>query len=119
MPTSKLGTWIYERGTVTGGGGDGTGAIPDAPPVTIDTDGSGNPDVAVEDKMDGTVEVAIYWHPDPSATTANFTGVQVFLEDPDISDKPAPHLAGGTQLNDTTQQSGAWKPVHKTDSFES
>src|SRR5262252_2402456 len=107
MATSKLGTWIYEKGTATGGGGGGT-VIPDVPPVVID-------DTSIGDHMDGNIEVAIYWHPAATATAENFTGVHVYLEDPDVSDKPAPSLDGTVKLNDTTQQSGAWKPQLVTD----
>jgi hypothetical protein len=101
------GTWIYERGTTSGGGGPVV--APDAPPVVI-TDNQ-----AIVD-ADGQYEVTVGWKPGAGAPT---TGVAVFLEDPDLSALAEAPMDGSIALDGTSQLSGKWQPVRETDSFTS
>ena len=99
------GTWIYEVGSAQGGSGDASASIPDPPPVTIDETLT-----SVGEIENGQMEIVVHWKPDATANPDNFTGVEVYLEDPDISDKPSPKLDGTVKLGDattpTTQKSG-------------
>src|SRR4249920_3786119 len=78
MSTTTPGSWIYEKGSVSGGGGGGGTGLP-APPVSIE------PPAEVIFRSDHRVEVDVQWNPDAKATKANFLGCAVYLEDPDIS----------------------------------
>jgi hypothetical protein len=117
MATTKLGTWIYERGSPSGTTGGGAG---EEPPPVIGLDSS------VEEKEDGQIEVAIHWTKNPSATAENFTGVKVYLEDPDVSEKATAPLDDtvtfgqrGTTGTPTSVVSGTWQPIPKTESTKS
>ena len=74
-PGNSGGSWIIES---SGGGGGTAPTIPTAPPVTI---------VKAETfyRSDHKVEVDVLWTPATNATKTNFSGVAVYLEDPDIS----------------------------------
>ena len=106
------GTWIYEITTPSGQGGGG--AIPEAPPVTF-----GIPEAEVFFRTNHRVEVDVNWVPSPSATPQNFTGVAVYIEDPDVSSAVNSPLDGSTPLDGTRQQSGQWTPVFVNDSYSS
>lgn len=108
------GTWIYEKGSVTGGGGGTGGGGAPAPDVSI----VGSADVIF--RSDHRVEVDIDWTAAPTATAANFLGVAVYLEDPDISTGANHVLDGGSMpLDGTAQVSGEWAPVRINDSVKS
>ena len=105
------GTWIVENGSGAGGGG-GPESAP-APPVHIDS-------VEVEEIYDGRFEIRVLWTPDATATVDNFTGVGIYLEDPDLSDTPlAPMDGTGTTMDGSTQAAGKWSPTYMADSTKS
>jgi hypothetical protein len=113
------GTWIYEKGSVTGGGGGTGGGLP-APPVSID------PVVEVVFRSDHRVEVDVPWTANALATAKNFLGCAVYLEDPDISsgeNQPLGTGGGaptdGMPLDATAQVSGDWAPIPVGDSTKS
>ena len=115
MSTTTPGSWIYEKGSVSGGGGigPGGGGAP-APPVSIE------PPVEVIFRSDHKVEVDIQWFADALATKKNFTGCVVYLEDPDISTGANQPLDGNSLvLNQSSQMSGNWAPVLVNHSVES
>jgi hypothetical protein len=89
----------------SGGQGGGAGvSIPSAPPVTI------NPPAEVLLRDNGKVEIDVAWTPNASANASNFSGVKVFVEDPDISSGTQAPLDGTTPLDGSAQVSGAWQP---------
>jgi hypothetical protein len=88
------------------------GVAPPAPNVTIGT-------ATVTFRNDHKVEVDVNWTAGASANAQNFTGVAVYLEDPDISTGPIPKLDGSTTLDGTAQASGKWVPVFENDSLVS
>jgi hypothetical protein len=106
MATTTIGTWIYDKGSATGGGGGGGGGVP-APDVSI----LPSPDVVF--RSDHKVEVDVAWLPDASATPQNFLGVQVYLEDPDISSAANGPMDGTSVTMDgtTNQMSGDHAPI--------
>src|SRR4030095_1230870 len=114
---ATAGTWIYEKGTVTGGGGGG-GGVP-APPVSI----VGSADVIC--RSDDRVEVDVAWVPHASATPQNFLGVAVYLEDPDISSGKNVPLGDtatgedGIPLDASVQVSGELAPNPVSESTKS
>jgi hypothetical protein len=63
------------------------------------------------------LEVDIQWTPDPKATKSNFSGVAVYLEDPDISSGDSIPLDGSVAMDGTAQVSGKWVPAYQNDSF--
>jgi hypothetical protein len=111
------GSWIIEAGG--GGGGGGVGGQP-APPVTID------PVADIIFRNDHKVEIDVTWTKAASATPQNFSGVFVYLEDPDISSgSENPDLGNtadgnttGAPLDGSTQVSGNRAPVHINDSVK-
>ena len=110
------GSWIVE----TGGGGGGGGGLGggSAPPVSIE------PPVEVIFRSDHRVEVDVEWNKDPKATAANFLGVEVYMEDPDISTGKNHPLdvtggVGGLPLDGTAQASGKWAPTLLTHTVDS
>lgn len=113
MPTTtKLGTWIYERTTPTGG--SGSTSIPAAPPVTID-----EVHISIDEKENGLIEVSIPWVKSPEATDANFLGVKLYIEDPDNSEKAAPAMDGTVKLGGQASLSGGFTAIFKNDYFKS
>jgi hypothetical protein len=105
------GTWIYEKGTTSGGG---TFIPSDAPDVVIDVATS-----KVREIYDGQFEVSVFWTAGAGSTAENFKGVAVFLEDPDISELAQAPMDGTARLNSTAQVSGRWTPIRENDSFVS
>jgi hypothetical protein len=102
-----------ETGGGGGGGGTGGGGVP-APDVSID------PPAEVIFRGDGGVEVDVAWIADPTATAANFLGVAVYLEDPDISSGANHPLDGlSMPLDGSAQVSGDQAPVFVNDSAAS
>lgn len=100
----------------SGGGGTGGGGgtvIQPAPPVTI------TPPAEVLPRDDGKVEIDVEWAPAASATSTNFTGAAVYLEDPDISSGAQAPLDGSTPLDGSAQVSGAWQPTPQGKSTKS
>ena len=108
-PGNSGGSWIIES---SGGGGGTAPTIPTAPPVTI---------VKAETfyRSDHKVEVDVLWTPAANATKTNFSGVAVYLEDPDISSGGNVPLDGSTPLDGSKQQSGQWSPVRVNDDAKS
>lgn len=115
-PTGRAGapqgSWIVETGGGQGSGGGGTPAGP-APPVVVD------PVADLIFRNNGKIEVDVDWTPATTATAQNFTGVKIYLEDPDISSGTQAPLdtAVGTALDGSAQVSGVWEPVYESDSF--
>jgi hypothetical protein len=108
------GSWIYEKGSVSGGGSGGGGTGLPAPPVSIE------PPVEVIFRSDHRVEVDVEWFKDAKATPLNFLGCAVYLEDPDISTGANHPLDGGSMpLDGTAQVRGDWAPVLVNHSVES
>lgn len=114
IPASGLSPAYVSWGS-GGGTGDGGGGTPvgPAPPVSVDAVAE------VIFRNNGKIEVDVDWTPASSATTKNFTGVKIYLEDPDISSgTQAPlDVAVGTALDGSAQVSGQWEPVYQSDSF--
>src|SRR5215831_5423041 len=111
--TGPVGSWIIEVPGGAGGGGGGTD-IPAAPAVTI------NPPAEVVFRGDHQVEVDIPWTKGATAITQNFTGVAIYLEDPDISSGANGPMDGGSvKLDGTSQMSGQWAPVKVGESLKS
>jgi len=77
--------------------------IPPAPPVTVDS-------IAVREIYVGEFEVTLHWTPHNTSTPANFTGVVVYLEDPDTSAQPNAPMDGSVPLDGSVQLSGDWQP---------
>jgi len=102
-------TWIYEKGTTSGGGT--VPVPPDAPPVVIDI-----ANVKVREEYNGKFEITIPYTVGAGAPTV---GVGVFLEDPDISEVAELPMDGSKSMDGTSQVSGKWAPKHITDDFES
>jgi hypothetical protein len=104
--------WLYDKGNATGGG---TGTAGAAPPVTIISDPSDPNGPKIIERSDRTVEVDLSYTTDPSATSANFTGVEAYVEDPDISTQPRAPLDGTRALGSTSaptaQVSGRQTPL--------
>ena len=74
------------------GGGPGGSGGGIAPPVSID------PVAVLIWRNNGKVEISVHWTKGATATAANFTGVAVYLEDPDISsgsENPPLDISGG------------------------
>ena len=108
------GNWIYERGTTTGSGGGGTAPIPGAPPVTI------VPPADVIFRSNSTAEIDIDWLANGAATPTNFTGVKIYLEDPDISSGKNGAMDGSAvTLDASAQMSGDWAPTPVGESTKS
>lgn len=108
-----LHNWVYDKGSATpGSGGGGTPDIPAAPPVVIDSS-------AVRDIYDGSQQIGVWWHPAATATTDNFKGVAVYLEDPDLSALPSAPLDGSAKLDGSAQLSGTWNPKLETQTADS
>ena len=108
------GNWIYEITSAASGGF----VAPDAPPVTIgDTEHPTG--YEVEEMYDGQFEVRIWWTPGAGSTPDNYKGVQVWLEDPDVSDTPAFPMDETVPLDGSNQMAGFWKPKYETDDSES
>lgn len=115
-----VGNWIVEVTSATpGGGSGGEGGVP-APPVTIGelVDGVLH-DVEVEEVYNGEFEVRVYWTPHADATAENFTGVGVYLEDPDLSATPLAPMDGSVPMGGTVQTAGKWSPTYIADSVKS
>ena len=55
--------------------------------------------------------MGVWWHPSALATSDNFKGVAVYLEDPDLSAQPSAPLDGSAKLDGSTQLSGDWNPT--------
>ena len=107
------GTWIYEKGSPTGGTGGGPGGGLPAPDVTIDAPAE------VIFRSDHQVEVDVAWFASASATALNFLGAAIYLEDPDISSGANGPMDGASvPLDGTAQMSGTWAPVFVNDSLE-
>ena len=106
------GSWIVESsGGTSGGGGGGGGA---APPVSID------PPAEVIFRNNQKIEIDVAWIAGASAKPNNFSGVAVYVEDPDIStgeNKPLDGVSLG--LDGSSQMSGEWAPARVTDSYAS
>ena len=96
-------------GTTTPGG---------APNVTIDkTDPNGKPNPVITPRSNGQIEVQVYYTLAPEATADNFSGVDVYLEDPDISSQASMPMSGTRPMDGTTNQvSGKWTPVFENKS---
>jgi hypothetical protein len=92
-----------------GGGGGGTGGAI-APPVTI----TGNTITARNNQQE---EVQVTYTLSPSANAQNFSGVAIYLEDPDISSQPAVKLDGTSRLDAGSQTSARWIPVFENDNY--
>lgn len=108
IPDNGLSPAYVSWGGTTGGSGGGGTVITPAPPVTIAID----PPPEVIPRADGKVEIFIIWSPSASATSSNFSGVAVYVEDPDISSgSTAPLDSGGMKLDGSAQLSGGWAPV--------
>ena len=91
----------------SGGGGGGGGAVnTPAPPVRTPLSPA-----EVFPRDNGQVEVDVAWTAAASATAINFHGVQVYLEDPDISSGSDVPLDGSYPLDGSGQVSGVWTPV--------
>ena len=93
-------TWLYDKGSAVGGGGGG-GTPGAAPPVVIISDTTDPNGPKIIERQDRTVEVDLSYTADASATAANFTGVAIYIEDPDISTLPKSPLDGTRQLGGT------------------
>jgi len=106
-----VGNWIFEITSSVPGGGQPY-VPPDAPPVTIGT-------AEVEEIYSGVFEVRVNWTKNAAATASNFTGVGVFLEDPDMSETALAPMDDTVTMDDTTQMAGKWIPEHVTDTAES
>jgi hypothetical protein len=104
--------WIVEIGSATPSTGGGGGDIPKAPAVTIVS-------ATVTARSDGTQQIEVVYTPAAGANSTNYSGVDVFLEDPDISALPNAPLDGTTLLDGSAQLSGKWSPVIKTQSKKS
>lgn len=104
------GSWIIETG---GGGGTGGGPVGPAPPVWID------PVAEVIFRNNQVIEVDVIWVKAASATSQNFSGVAVYLEDPDISSGSQIPLDASVVLDGSAQMSGNWAPARETDSYAS
>jgi hypothetical protein len=103
--TPTPGSWIIETGGGGGGGGTGGGGVP-APDVSID------PPAEVIFRSDHQVEVDVAWIAAATATAANFLGVAIYLEDPDISTGANHPLDGlSMPLDGSAQVSGEWAPA--------
>jgi len=87
-------------------------AFPEPPPVTIGDSWSGE----TEDEQ---IECVVKWIPDATATVDNFSGLKIYVEDPDISDKGNAPLDGTTPLDGTSGKAGTWNPVRFADNDES
>lgn len=109
-------SWIIETGGTGGGGGGGQG-VP-APPVTI------NGPAEIFFRGNHQVEIDVEWTAAANATPQNFSGVFVFLEDPDISSGANEELgdpadtSSGLPLDASAQVSGDWSPVFVNTSIE-
>jgi len=103
LPNSG-GSWIIETGG--GGGGGGPVTIPTAPPVKTPLAPA---EIFFRDNHQ--VEIDLAWTEANNATVANFAGVAVYLEDPDISSGPNIPLDGTRVLDGTAQLSAQWAPV--------
>src|SRR5215471_10428026 len=102
-------TWIVEK---SGGSGGGPTDIPPAPPVT-------NLTATVTARSNMTWEVNVDYTKAGTANATNYTGVAVYLEDPDISNKPVAKLDGTTPLDGSRNLAGKWNPTKVTDSTAS
>lgn len=121
IPAQGLSPAYVASGT-GGGGGTGPGGEP-APDVTIDASAPDKPNPEIIFRSDHRVEVNVAWTPAASATSANFMGAAVYLEDPDISSGANPALGAGTDpgvpLDGSSQTSGKWAPVYVNNSTKS
>jgi hypothetical protein len=100
------GSWIYDLANRTGGGEPGPPFVPvDAPPVTITSS-------QVEEVYNGIFEVRITWTKNASANTSNFTGVSIFLEDPDLSETAPAPMDDTVTMDGGTQMAGEWRATH-------
>jgi hypothetical protein len=106
-----VGTWIYEKGSTTGGSGGGF-VPPDAPPVAITS-------ATVTEVYDGQFEIQVFWTPAANANPTNFQGVSVYLEDPDMSATAEAPMNDTVTMDGSTQMAGQWKPTHVTESTAS
>jgi hypothetical protein len=89
------------------------------PPTTVTPTGlqliidsktpGGKPAPVLTARSDQKWEVDIYYHV-VGATTDNFTGVAVYLEDPDISARPNIQLNGTAPLDGSRGAAGKWQP---------
>lgn len=88
-----------------GSGGGGFTPPSASPPVS-------NLSASVIVRSNQIDEVVITYDVDASATLFNFAGVEVYLEDPDISSLPTMTLDGSSTLDgQTTQVAGNWSPL--------
>ena len=111
-PTLPARQWIYERSGGAGGGGGP--ALPGAaPPVTIT--GASAPIKRENDLM----EIDVSFKPNAAANKNNYTGVTVYVEDPDMSSGPQAPLDGSVPLDGTAQLGGQWNPFRMQDATES
>jgi hypothetical protein len=112
--------WIQTAGAGggTSGGGGGGGVSPPAggvaPPVTIDPVAS-----VLFMRNNHKIEVDVVWRKAGNATGRNFSGVAVYLEDPDISSGSQTPLDSTVVLDGSAQVSGDTAPAHVTDSTSS
>jgi hypothetical protein len=109
------GTWIYDKGSPTGGTGGpgGGGSLAAAPDVILD------PPAEVIFRSDHQVEVDVAWAAAATATAQNFLGAAIYLEDPDISSGANGAMDGSSvALDGSAQMSGSWSPVFVNDSIE-
>jgi hypothetical protein len=97
---TPTGSWIIESGGTSGGG---AGIPGEAPAVTI-----GTPTVIPRET--DTVEVDVPYTPNSAATSTTYSGVAVFIEDPDISSGTEAPLDGSMPLDGSAQVSGQWNP---------
>jgi hypothetical protein len=88
------------------------GGIPAAPPVAIQS-------ATLTFRSNKKAEIDVAWAPDSTATTDNFSGAAVYLEDPDISSNKNAPLNGTTPLDGTANLSGKWNPVFENDTLQS
>jgi hypothetical protein len=118
MTPTHLKTWTIIAGTGAGAGGGG-GVAGAAPPVHIISDPADPNGPKITERQDRTVEVNLSYTTDASATDSNFTGVAIYVEDPDISTQPKVPLNGtrtlGSSFTPTAQVSGRQTPLFYND----
>ena len=115
IPANGFSPAFVSMGGVSSGGGGGGGGPANVPAPNVTITGPAE----IFFRSNNQVEVDIAWSPAASATAANFRGVQVYLEDPDISSGPNIPLDGSALLDGSRQASGQWAPVPVTEITES
>ena len=115
IPANGFSPAFVSMGGVSSGGGGGGGGPANVPAPNVTITGPAE----IFFRSNNQVEVDIAWSPAASATAANFRGVEVYLEDPDISSGPNIPLDGSALLDGSRQASGQWAPVPVTEITDS